>query len=76
MSGKPGTGTLSTAEVDRGGPPGRSAELYFVVVGRVGRLIIWSCTNPIPMDWSIAFGPGTRTQCEQYLERQKHLTDH
>lgn len=50
-----------------------STELYFVVEGRVGRLIIWSCTNPIPPDWRVAFGPGTHTQCEDYLASHQHL---
>lgn len=65
MSGNPGAQ-----------PEASSTELYFVVEGRVGRLIIWSCTNPIPLDWRVAFGPGTHTQCVEFLESQKHLTDH
>jgi len=50
--------------------------LYFVVVGRVGKLLVWPCANRIPLDWRIAFGPGTRAQCEQYLETQKHPAHH
>ncbi|MFC6704971.1 hypothetical protein [Flexivirga alba] len=53
-----------------------STELYFVVEGRVGRLIIWSCTNRIPLDWRVAFGPGTHGQCERYLEAHQHLAHH
>lgn len=50
--------------------------LYFVVEGRVGRLIIWSCTNRMPQDWCVAFGPGTHTQCEQYLQTHQHFAHH
>lgn len=50
--------------------------LYFVVAGRVGRLMIWPCTNRMPQDWRVAFGPGTRRQCEQFLERQQHPAAH
>lgn len=50
--------------------------LYFVVEGRVGRLIIWSCKSPIPLDWRVEFGPDTHGQCERYLETHQHLAHH
>ena len=49
------------------GRPAADAELFFVLVGRVGRLTIWPCGSGIPDDFSVAYGPGTRTQCERYV---------
>lgn len=47
-------------------------ELYFVLVGRVGRLTVWPCVMQAPSGWEIAFGPGTHGQCAAYLEEHAH----
>lgn len=51
----------------------RDIELYFVLVGRVGRLTIWPCSAQAPSGWEVAFGPGTQAQCAAYLE--EHAND-
>lgn len=50
--------------------------LYFVVEGRVGRLTVWPSTSRVPLDWPVAFGPGTRRQCERYLAEHRQLAHH
>ncbi|RNI25425.1 MbtH family NRPS accessory protein [Flexivirga caeni] len=46
-------------------------ELYFVLIGRVGRCTVWPCATPIPAEWQVAFGPDTRAQCTAYVRRHR-----
>lgn len=46
-------------------------ELYFVLIGRVGRCTIWPCATQIPVDWRVAFGPETHAHCAAYVERHR-----
>lgn len=59
MSGDPETERLS------------STELYFVLIGRVGRCTIWPCAARLPVDWRVAFGPDTHARCMAYVERHR-----
>ena len=46
-------------------------ELYFVLIGRVGRCTVWPSATPLPDGWEVAFGPSTHAQCLEYAERHR-----
>jgi MbtH protein len=59
MSGAPGSEKLS------------STDLYFVLIGRVGRCTIWPCCAQMPVGWRVVFGPDTHARCAAYVERHR-----